>query len=347
MAAARLAPLLFLLALAACAGAAEPTQSPTAVEPLAVRVAPAMRAAGSTSITATGTVRARRETVLAFTTAGRLTALPVDEGDRVRPGQLLASLDRTQVSAGAAAAQARAQRASADLARLRTLFGQGWVTRTQLDAAQAAVGTSQAEVRAASFDVDAARVSAPSSGVVLRRHVEPGQIVAAGAPVVTLAEGDDGFVLRVPLADRDLDRLTVGQPAIVRIASLPESPLSGSIIEIGARSDGATGTFEAEIALPFAPGLRSGLIGDVELTVAGGTSAASATVPSLAVFAARAGEGFVYTVHEGRARARLVRLGRTEGAGVEVIEGLSPGEQVIVTGIERLRDGMPVRVAGQ
>ena len=339
--------LLALLAptalLAAC-GEAAPQAQPT--EPLPVHAVQVGQAQDGETIAATGTVHARRETVLAFTTPGRIAALTVDEGDRVRGGQLLASLDPARVGAAASSARAEARRRGADLGRLQSLYRQGWVTRTQLDAAEAAAQSAQAQVRATAFDVDAARVEAPGAGLVLRRHAEPGQIVMAGEPVVTLAEADEGFVLRVPLADRDLRRLSVGQPAAVRIGALGTPPLAGRIIEIGGRSDSATGTFEAEIALPMIEGLRSGLIGDAEIVAAGPATGTTIAVPPLAVFAARAGEGFVYVVRSGRARARLVRLGTVDDRRVEVVAGLRPGERVIVTGIDRLRNGMPVRVSG-
>lgn len=338
--------LLLLSAIAVLGACADAADQAAPVEPLAVRTAPAASLMSGDEIVVTGTVRARRETVLAFTTPGRIAVLSVDEGDRVGAGQLLASLDRTQVGAAASAAQARARQATADLQRQRKLFASGWVTRSRLEAAEAAAATAQAEVRAAGFDVGAARVTAPGPGLVLRRHVEPGQIVAAGDPVVTVAESDAGFVLRVPLADADLQRVTVGQPVSVTLAALGSGPLQGQIIEIGARSDSATGTFEAEIALPLVPGLRSGLIGEARL-ITGTAGGGSVAVPALALFAARAGEGFVYVVDRNRARARLVRVGRVDDNRIEILSGLTPGEPVIVTGIERLRDGVPVRLTSR
>jgi RND family efflux transporter MFP subunit len=161
-----------------------------------------------------------------------------------------------------------------------------------------------------------------------------------------VAEAGGGFVLRVPLADADLQRLAVGQPVSVTVAALGAEALGGRIVEIGARSDGATGTFEAEVALPFVPGLRSGLIGEARL-ISGTAGASTVAVPPLALFSARAGEGFVYVVDRGRARARLVGVGPVRDDRVEILRGLAPGEPVIVTGIERLRDGMPVRLTSR
>jgi RND family efflux transporter MFP subunit len=342
---ARLLLLPIIAAVGACTGVTDGAeQHAVPSEALPVRTASASSVSGGTALSVTGTVRARRETTLAFTTAGRIATLSIDEGDRVRAGQLLASLDRTQVGAAASAAQARARQAVADLRRLRTLFDSGWVTRARLDAAEAAAGTAQAELRAAAFDVGAATVSAPGAGIVLRRHVEPGQIVAAGAPIVTIAEADHGFVLRVPIADNDLRRISIGQPASLTIAALGTAPIRGTIIEIGARSDSGTGTFEAEIALPTIAGLRSGLIAEARIAVPSALGPGTVAVPPLALFSARAGEGFVYVAENGRARARLVAIGTVDDERVQIVRGLSPGEQVIVTGIERLRDGMPVRL---
>lgn len=343
--------VMFALGLAVLTGACGPDRpanpaadAPPLVETLVVTTA----SDGADTIRATGTVRARRETLLGFTSAGRIAAVLVDEGDRVRAGQLLARLDTDQVGAAESAARAEANRASADLARQRALFAKGWVTRARLEAAEATARSAAAQVTAARFSVDTARIVAPVDGVVLLRHAERDQVVAAGAPVVTLGEADGGYVLRVPLADRDLARVRIGAPVRVRLSALGTEAIAGSIIEIGGRGDARTGTFEAEVALPAIEGLRSGLIGDAEITAASGTTGTAAiVVPALAIFGARADEGFVYVLRDGRVRVRLVKLGETTDAGVHMLGGLAAGERIVASGIERLRDGMAVRVAGR
>jgi multidrug efflux pump subunit AcrA (membrane-fusion protein) len=101
------------------------------------------------------------------------------------------------------------------------------------------------------------------------------------------------------------------------------------------------------VRLPGAPGLRSGLIGTAELTGLA-TAAAPLAIPATALFAARTEEGFVYVYEPGtsRVRARMVRLGEVTDGGVTIVSGLQPGERIVRTGLDRLRDGARVRIAG-
>lgn len=336
-----LAAATLALALAACA-AEEPSAKPQGERPALVAVTAAEPAAGGEIVRATGTVRAKRETALSFLTAGRIAAVLVEDGDRVAKGQLLARLDPVEVETSAAAARADAQRANADLKRVRELFEKGWAPRARVDAAEAAASAANARVAQTGFVQRYARIVAPTAGIVLRRHLEPGQSVQAGAPVVTIGEATGGYVLRAPLTDADLGRVKIGQPATVTLQALAGAPLAARVVEIGGRGDERTGTFEVELALPARPDLRSGLIGDARITTGGGAGG-GVVVPASAVWQARADQGFVYVVDgQGRARSRLVGLGAVDDRRVVVTSGLAVGERVVTAGIDRLRDGGPV-----
>jgi membrane fusion protein (multidrug efflux system) len=328
--------------LAGCSGSEAPKEAATDQAPL-VSVAVARATSVDGGVGLVGTVRARRETALSFTTPGRVAQLTVEEGDRVAKGQLLARLDSVAVDSSAVAARADAARANAELKRLRDLFAKGWVPKSRVEAAEAAASAAAARVTATGFDQRFARIFAPSAGVVLRRHVEPSQTVAAGAPIVTLGEATGGFVLRAPIADADLQRVRVGQGAFVAISALGPVPVPATVTEIGGRGDDRTGTFEVELALPNRPGLRSGLIGNARVRTTDGPQAIA--IPAGAVWQARADEGFVYVVGgDGRARARIVSLGEVDDREVQVRSGLIAGEQVVTAGIERIREGAKVRV---
>lgn len=341
------AALLLATTLAACSSDAPPP--PKAGPALPVRLATVRPVSGSAMLLVSGTVRLKRETPLSFNTPGRIAAITVREGDRVAAGQVLARLDITSLGAAQAAAQAEVVRAKSDLTRLEELFKKGWVTAPRVEQARATMAAAQAQLRAAGFDVGLAVLRAPSAGVVLSRPGEPGQIAQPGQAVLILGEMNQGFVLRVPLADRDAARVKLGQPATVRISALGPGALSGQVSEVGARGDDGTGTFRIEVKLPANPRLASGQFGEAELLLGPAEVGAPLMVPATAVFAARADEGFVYVLEPvtRRVRQRQVALGEVAETGVIVTRGLQPGEQVITTGIDRLRDGQVVQIAGR
>ncbi|OYY89334.1 MAG: hypothetical protein B7Y45_12655 [Sphingomonas sp. 28-66-16] len=298
-------------------------------------------------VSGVGTVALRREASLGFTSPGRIVRLTVNEGDRVRRGQLLAALDVTTVAADLTRARAERERAAAEYRRSTSLMAQGWITRPRLENAKASLEAAEAQVSAARFQTANATIVAPGGGTVLARLAEPGQVVAAGTPVLIVGEEASGYVLRVPLSDRDAAQLTMGAPAEVTLAALGDAPLAGRVIEIAGRSDRATGTFAIEIGLPDDKRLRSGQIGNVRITAAGpGTS--EIRVPATAVFAPRAGDGFVYVVDRATKRVQLrrVTIGEATDAGIRVTGGLTRGEIVAVSRVDRLKDGMAIAPIG-
>ena len=333
-----------LLLLAGCSNGE--TVAPAAPEsPVPVAVVVAEPASGGSSLAITGTVRLKRETPLGFNAPGRIAAITVREGDTVARGQVIARLDPTSLAAASSSARAEADRAQADYRRLETLFAKGWVTAPRVESARAAALAAQARVQQAGFDVGLATIRAPSSGVVLRRPAEPGQITSPGQTVLVIGEIASGYVLRVPLADADLDRVRRGQLASVTIPALGTVPIAATVSEIGARGDDATGTFRVEMALPAHPGLRSGMIGSARLRFGGtGPVGGAVSVPATAVFSARADEGFVYVLDGDRVRLRQVAIGPLGDTALTVTAGLKPGERVVTSGADRLRDGVRVAV---
>lgn len=333
------------LLLTACSSEAPP---PAPAPQLPVSLATAIPASGGSSLEISGTVRYKRETALGFNTPGRIAAINVREGDRVARGQLLARLDPTSLGAASASARAEAERADADYRRLAGLFEKGWVTAPRVESARAAAIAARARVAQAGFDLGLANIGAPSAGLILRRLAEPGQITTPGQTILILGEVSSGYVLRVPLADADLARTRLGQPASVSIPALGAAPITATVTEIGARGDDATGTFRVELTLAPQPGMRSGLIGSALLRFAGtAPTGGSVTVPVSAVFGARADEGFVY-VHDaakGRVKLRQVALGAVGDTAITIVSGLAEGEKVVSSGADRLRDGMAVKVA--
>lgn len=335
----RLIPAVLIPLVAACGGT-DPAPAP---KPLRVSTFAVGQEAPLPAITAAGTAALRKEIPLGFTTPGQIARITVQEGDRVRRGQVLATLDMTSVGASLEAADAERDRAGAELNRLKQLYAQGWITKSRLEAAEAAARSASANVSARRFSLQTARVIAPADGIVLSRTAEPGQIIDAGMPVVTLGDSSSGFVLRTLLADRDAVRVRAGVTAQVRFDALPGEILSGQVIEVGGRSDRGTGAFTAEIALPADPRLRSGLVGRATISTPAAGASTRLVIPPTAIFAIRADEGFVYVVDaQKRVKARQIALGPLTAAGAEVLGGLRQGEVIVLSGLDRLRDGAPV-----
>lgn len=334
------------LALAACAGAGAAPAADSAMA-IAVRLAPVERATVAEPVRATGVAAAKSEVALGFTTAGVLAAVHVDEGDRIRAGQVLATLDLAQSDALLAKARSAADHAERELARSERLYADSVVTRTQLDAARTAAEVARADLRAASFVRRTATIVAPSSGVVLRRAAEANAVVAAGQPVLVVRGEGEGLVLRTGLADRDVVRVKVGDPAVVRFAAHPGVAFRGRVAQVGAGALAGTGTYEVEVALDAAGHagrtLASGLVGEVEVTPSRGEEVA--LVPVEAIIEGDGDSAQVFSVGaDGRtARRHAVRVAWLRGGKVAIRGGLDGVTRVVTDGVAYLGDGTPVQ----
>lgn len=338
-----LAGLLPLLLLAAC-GEDKAVTKAAADEIHPVQVVTVQQENLQRTINAVGTVRYRRETPLGFTTPGKVATVRFEEGDFVKRGALLAALDTTSVGADVSVATAERDRARSEFERLRSLYADGWVTKARYEAAEANVKAADARVRQAGFASGTAQLYAPSSGVVLTRNVQPGQIIAAGTPALILGEGDEGFVFRVPIIDRDASKLRVGMAADISIESLGGAPITATISEIDGRANEATGAFTVQFRLANRPQLRSGQIGTATIKLPAADSGSTLQIPASALFGVRTGEGLVYVVDaKSRVETRNVAIERVTDEFVIVSGGLKPGDIIVTSGLEKLRTGSKVR----
>lgn len=344
----RLVSLLATLMLAtACTP--ESAEAP-AGEPLqAVRIATVAPITAAEDQVVHGLVAPRDETRLAFKVGGVIERLLVREGDAVHAGQLLAELAGAEVDAQLTQAREQAFKAGRDRARAEDLFSRALIARQPLEDARTAADIAAAQLAAAEFNRAHARIVAPGEGVVLRRLAEPGETVAAGTPIVVVANTTRGWVLRAGVPDRLAVHLRKGDPATVVINAWPAVQLPGRILELAAASDSATGTLGVEVGFDSA-GIspRAGMVGHALLHPRAATTEGAVQL-AIPVGAILEGDGqrahvFVLDGEAGAVRRVGITTGWLAGDKVRVVDGLKAGDQVVSEGAAWLLDGQRVRV---
>jgi RND family efflux transporter MFP subunit len=333
--------------VAACGGSATAPEVAAALPATPVRVATAAPADFLSQIRTVGRVAPDRSYVLAFKTAGVIAALHVEEGDTVRKGQVLAELDPRDVDAQLREAQEAAAKAARELARIRQLHTSGFASNAELQDADAQVKSTSAAARAASSNRSYATIVAPADGIVLKRNVEANGVVAAGAPVMTLSDMSEFFVLTAGLADRDALRVALGDSAEVFFDAFPDQIFAASVTEIGADADVRTGTFQIKLKIAATPApLKSGLVGRAAITPSAAADVELA-IPVDAILEGHGNEALVFVVDPatGAASRKRIFTGRLSGALVAVTAGLQSGDQVVVDGAGYLADGEKVAMA--
>lgn len=369
-----LVPFLFWLT-----GCGEPSEAPPAAQSQAVPVNVAtVRAEQWPAIyEATGTVRARTSAIIAAKWMGYVREVKVQVGDRVRQGQLLVSLDARDLDASAnraesareevrsaipeadsavAAAQANLDLVQSTFKRMNELYQKKSISdqefdeasakrkaaqaefemararRTQLDAKLAQAGQ---EVRSAQVTQSYAEVQAPFAGIVTAKSVDPGNLAVPGAPLLTIER--DGYRLEASVEESKLSSIRVGQPVAVTLDGIDRT-FDARVSEIAPSVDAASRAYTVKIDLPSGASLRSGAFGRARFQLG--------NRPVLAIPAAAVTERgqlqSVFVDENGVARTRLITLGDKDRDQVEVLSGLSAGEQVIVPVPQSLADGAHV-----
>lgn len=342
------AAALLALALGGC-GKGDGADAAKAAPAPNVTVVTVVRDGAAGAVRASGLVAYQRETALSFKVPGIIARLTVDEGDQVRAGQTLASLNLTEYSANFAEADAAMRTAESQLTRAQTLHEKGLVAQARLDDAQLAVDRARAARQSTGFNRSSGVIVAPSAGVILRRAADPNQNVSPGQPVLTLGEVNSGLIVRAGIAASEAARIKVGDIAVVRITGQPGEPRKGRVTRIAAKSDAATGGFDVEIALTPITGLRSGLVAEAEISASGtGGEVGPIRAPTLALLDARADQGIVLVVDaQNIAHRRAVQTAGVDRDSVLIVGGLEPGERVVSAGAAYVRDGQPVSVVAQ
>jgi RND family efflux transporter MFP subunit len=321
--------------------------------PIAVRTTLVGEVDAPLTLRVSGSLRGLREADVAANATGRVTATSVERGMRVKAGQVLAQLDVRAVAISAAEARAQAESARAQAAqqkseceRYEQLKTTGTITDLAYDRMASGCRTSAlgaeasyARARMAAQSVGDGSIRAPFAGVVTERFVEVGEFVKQDSRVVTLVSMD---VLRLEFAVPEADAAKVREDATIsfHVAAFPERAYSGKVRFVSGGLRATTRDLVVEALVDNSDGsLRPGMFADIELDV--GTRRL-ASVPKEALIA-RAARPRAFFVVDGRLEERVLSTLPATEAGVPVLKGAKPGEQVAIGDLTVLANGRRVR----
>lgn len=347
----RLAAVLASAAALAC-GEEPPPQAPVA-RPVKIVT---LGSEGATRVLEyPGEIEASQHADLAFEVAGQVVEFPVEEGQDVQEGQVLAKLDPRDYQARLDAELARRNAARAEYERQQALFDADVASQQELERVRRDYEVNEANLRTSRKALEDTQLRAPFAGKVARKLVKDFRNVQAKEPVLILQDDSDlQIVVHVPEAD-----LALGQPDItpaeraarirprVTVSSFPDRVFPATLREVATTADPATRTYAVTLHFekPGDLNILSGMTAKVTLEVPDDVTGAGYAVPVQAVLNDQGSTPYVWrvdpeTMTVGRA---TVTLGEVSGDHIEVTGGLDPGDQVAVSGVHRLREGMPVR----
>ena len=337
-----------------------------------------------TLLNASGYVVAQRKASVAPKTTGTLEWLGVEEGSRVRAGEIIARLEnhdvtasRDQAAANLINARASLEQAQAELRdaglsynRQRELVSQGIVAQADFDAAdaryrkarggvngaKAAINAARAALRGAEAAIEYTCIRAPFDAVVLTKNADVGDIVTpigaaatAKAAVVTIADMGS-LQVEVDVSESNLEKIRVGQPCEIQLDALPEARFSGAIHMVVPTADRSKATVLVKVRF-LDPDSR--ILPEMSAKVAFLQRAVKAderkprTAVNPAAVANRRGKSVLFLINGERVAETPVTLGSRIGDMVEILSGVKAGAKVALKPLERLKDGTKIKTAGK
>lgn len=349
--------LLFPLVLSGCSEDKKPVEE--TIRP--VRYQAVSTSKGSRERIFSGTAKPALESKLSFKVAGTISLIDVNIGDVVNKNQLIATLDNKdynltvqEAEAGLQQAKAQALNAASNYERIRTLYENDNVSKSDLDHSRAAYDSANAFVKSIQSKLALAKsqmsytiLSAPFSGAVTAVHVDENENIAAGHPVVSIASETKPEV-SVAIPGILISKINVGGRVSVVFDALPGQSFDGVISEVGIAANRFATTYPVTISITATEAyIRPGMAASVTFVFTSGRKS-TIIVPSHAVGEDTKGK-FVFIVTPGENNFGIVKripvkTGELVTDGLEVVEGLSENDLVVTAGISKLKTGMKVRM---
>ncbi|MCB1845039.1 MAG: efflux RND transporter periplasmic adaptor subunit, partial [Halioglobus sp.] len=332
----------FMLMLAACKQA--PETETASGEPQAAAIPVEVELAGRGDIVSmysgTAPIEAFAEATVIAKVGGEVREILVEEGDKVRVGQLLARLDGDRLRLAQAQAEANLQKLRRDFQRNQDLKDKSLISTGDFEKIQYEMEALEASYKLASLEVSYTDIRAPIDGVISERFVKKGNTIDVNAKLFQVTSLDPLLAyLHVP--EREYRRMARGMPASIQVDALGGARYGASIARISPVVDPSTGTFKitVEVTDPqrrLKPGMfaRIGIVSD--------THADALQIPRSAIVD-EGGETSVFVVDNGLAKRLKVSTGLSANDKVEILNGLNGNEQIIVVGQAGLRDGTRVQ----
>ena len=284
----------------------------------------------------TSTVQAYVKNNIVPQTAGRITKINVEIGDRVKKGQVLAEIDKAQLQQ----AQLQLHNAEVELERLRTLYNAGGLSKSDLDAIELQYNVAKTQVDNL---IENTTLLSPIDGVITARNYDAGDMYAMSAPIFTV-EQIKPVKLLVAVSESDYSKVKKGDRVTITAEAFPDLTFDGKIDRIYPTIDPTTRTFNVEVIVSNNYStLRPGMFARVKINFGENDSV---VIPDVAVVKQQgSGERFVYVLNaDGTVTYQKIELGRRMGTEYEVLSGLVDGATVVTGGQIRLKDGIKVTV---
>ncbi len=286
------------------------------------------------------------EAKLSFKIGGIIQKIYVAEGQKVGKGQLLASLNMTEIDAQVSQAKYGVEKAERDFKRVESMYKDTAATLEQMQNATTGFDVAKQNLQIAQFNRSYAQITSPIDGAVIKKMANEGELTGPGTPIFYITSNRQGdWVVRVGVSDKDWARLKVGDKATVTLDAYPTETFMGSVKKLAPAADPMNKLYEIEVKInPHGKRFAAGLFAKVELKPA--QSRPYVMVPIEAIVEGNGKDAFVYILDDSRKKVKRipVQIGFVDGDKVLVTNGLDNISEVITSGSAFLTESSSVVV---
>lgn len=350
--------LAFAAILLQACGSAESAENkmqlPSASEAIPVKVMPLQQQALSQPIHSSGQFSTDDETTLSFKTGGMVARVLVKEGDFIKKGQLLATLDLTEIEGQVQQAELGYEKAKRDFSRAENLYRDSVGTLERLQDARTGMSIAKQQLETARFNLGLSEIRAVSNGYVLKRHANAGELVSPGSPILyTNGAGNATWIFKTGVSDKEWAILQPGDSALIRSDATSGKTISARVARKAEGADPQTGAFNLELKVD--PRLTTSVEPQEQHLLASGLFGTATSFPSAkfrvwpipheSLLDANANNAYVFaSTDQDTARKLPVKIAYIDSEYVYISEGLEDAVSLITTGSAYLTDGSPIRV---
>jgi membrane fusion protein, multidrug efflux system len=347
--------LVILLVLAGLFFVLRPTQATTTSNKpelpksaeerkLPVEVAKAQKSSISSSITTTASLEPDRQVTMISETNGIVSKIHVEEGDRVKEGQVLAELADREKQVALQKAMVHLEDTKQELNRKQMSYNEHIISQSEFEKARYEAQTAEAERNAAQVELDRTTIRAPFAGIVTSRFIEKGQNINTTTQLFTILDADP-LEARIYLPEKEIYGISENQNIDLALNAQKEIKFSGHVKQINPAVDPKTGTVKVTIEITNPPStVRPGSFVDVRLITQRHDNAI--LIPKKALID-EAGERYVFLIEKNLAVRRNVKVGFLDDVSAEVLSGVKQGDAVVIAGQGSLRDGSKTEIVAQ
>lgn len=315
---------------------------------LPVRVSTVIRRQIADYLETNGSLEAENEVDIVARTTGPIVELNVEEGDFVREGQVLARIDAAEIEAQLGIARVNLAEAAVVWRRAQASFQEEVISQESYDLARSSHDAAEAQIVGTEILLDYTVIRAPFDGLIIERVIKNAEHVGSNARLFRISDFDP-LLCPIQLPEKDLPRLSIGQPAYLTVEAFPEQRFPARVLRISPVVDAATGTVKVTLEVQGRDLLRPGMFASVFVET--DLHEDAIVIPKQALVLESVADT-IYVVNESAeggpmAERRELRLGFEESDALEVLAGVEAGELVIVIGQDGLSDQTPVTILAE